>query len=497
MVEQWIEGLHLFLHPTALLLMVVGTLMGMVFGSVPGLTAALAVALLIPITFGMVPATGMMMLIGAYVGGISGGLVSATVLGMPGTPSSVATTFDAFPLAKKGHAGLALGVGITATCIGGLLGGVVLITVAPLLARVALTFGPFEYAMLMVFGLTSVVGLSGRKLMPALVSAGFGLAIATVGPDPLAGSVRATMGLPVLEAGIRFFPALLGLFVVTEVLEQIRDLSTTYIIKNVGIGRILPKFSELKRSWFNFLRSSAIGVGIGVLPGIGPAVSNFVAYDQAKKASKEPESFGEGNIDGIIASETSNNATLGGALIPMLTLGIPGDAVTAILLGGLMIHGIQPGPLLFRDQAPLVNAIFITYLFSSILIFAFMMLGGVRLFVRALRLPKYVLLPVVVVLCVAGVYNESYAVVDVYSVVVFGIVGFIFRRAGLPVFPVIIAMILGPMFEVHLRTALMSSAGSLTPFVTRPISLGLLVVSVLVVALSLWKSFFRMAKTPS
>lgn len=489
MFASWIEGFTIFFNFTSLVLMMLGTLLGLVFGSIPGLTAALAVAILVPLSFGLPPAVGLTMLIGAYVGGISGGLVSATVLGMPGTPSSVATTFDAFPLAKKGFAGKALGIGITASCIGGLISGVILVTVAPLLARVALTFSSFEYTMIMFFGLTTVVSLSGRNIGAGLVSAGVGLSLATIGPDPLTGTVRNTMGLPFLEAGIRFFPALIGLFVVTEVLDSLRDLTSKYITSSEKITRIWPTFKELRHSWLNFLRSSLIGVGIGILPGIGPAVSNFVSYDQAKKASKDPDSFGKGNIDGIIASETSNNATLGGALIPMLTLGIPGDAVTAILLGGLMIHGIQPGPLLFRDQAGLVNAIFISYFFAAIFIFLFMMLGGVKLFVKLLRLPKYVLLPLVIVMCVAGIYNESYAMIDVYSVLLFGVLGLFFKKAGLPIFPIVIALILGPMFEVHLRTALMASAGSFSPFFTRPVSIGLFIVSIVMVGYSVWVSF--------
>ena len=465
------SGLHLFLDPTLIVYLGFGVVFGLFFGVVPGLTATLGVILLLPATYAMSSPMGLAMLIGIYVGGISGGLVSATLLGMPGTPASVATTFDSFPMARKGQAGRALGLGVTASFVGSLASGFALIGLSPLLARFALSFGPFEYSALFLFGITIIISMAGKSPVKALMATMIGLCLSTIGMDPVSGFDRNTLGLEFLENGINYFPVLMGLFVIAEILTEASNLQDAYLIEAPNMKEIFPSVRDLMRSWLNFARSSAIGIAIGILPGIGPALSNLLAYDQAKRASKEPETFGQGNPDGIIASEAANNATIGGALIPMLTLGIPGDSTTAAIMGGFMVHGLRPGPLLFQDNADLVNCLFISYFAAVFIMYLVMMFGGIRFFAKSLRLPKCFLLPLVSVMSVAGAYNLNGRMADVWVVLGTGILGFFMSRHAYPRIPIVITLILAPMFEAEFRRAMTLSQGSLTPFFTQPISL--------------------------
>lgn len=479
-MQDVLGGFSLFMDPTLLGVLLAGVALGLFFGVVPGLTATLGVILAIPLTYGMSAATGIAALMGIYVGGISGGLVSATLMGMPGTPSSVATTFDGFPLARKGQAGRALGFGVTASLVGGIISGLALVSISPLLADLALSFGPFEYTTLFLFGITVIIGLAGSSPSKAFMAAMLGLCCSLVGMDPVSGFNRADFGLTFLESGINYFPVLMGFFVVAEILSETEHIDDAYIIEQSEIRDIFPPVKELLQSWGNLLRSSCIGVVIGILPGVGPALSNFLAYDQAKKASKHPETFGQGNVDGIMASESANNATVGGALIPLLTLGIPGDATTAAIMGGFILHSIRPGPLLFQDEGALVYCLFFAYFAAVILMYFIMMYGGVKFFAKTLRLPKYILLPVIGVMCVAGAYNLNNQIADVWVTLAAGFVGYLMSKHGYPRIPVIIALILGPMFEQELRRAMDLSGGSLQPFMTRPICLvfmGLLALS--------------------
>ena len=447
----------------------VGTLFGLIFGIIPGLTAMLAVIMLIPLTYGMSPVTGISMLVGVYIGGISGGLVAAILLGMPGTPSSITTAFDGFPLAKQGQAGRALGIGITSNLVGCMIGWVFLVVGAPLIAQFAVRFGPVEYVSVILFGMTVVVSLSGDSLSKGTLMAIFGLMLGTIGIDPVNGMTRNTVGLTFLEGGISFVPALIGLFVVGQVFKELEDVSP-FIIPKTAIGRVTMTFRELKESAGNFLRSSFIGVFIGILPGIGASLATFVAYDQAKKASKEPETFGHGNIQGIVASETTNNAVIGGALIPMLALGIPGDAVTAALMGGLQIHGIEPGPMLGSQHPEIIIGIFGYFLISTVMMYGIMILAGARLFPVLLRVKKSYLMPAVLLFSLIGCYNIAYSMTDVAVSFVFGIFGYFFSKHGYPLVPLVITLVLGEMFEKHLRTALFLTDGSVIPFFTTPLS---------------------------
>ena len=461
-----------------------GTLFGLIFGVIPGLTAMLAIIILIPVTYGMPPVTGVSMLIGVYIGGISGGVVAAVLLGMPGTPSSITTAFDGFPLAKQGQAGKALGAGITSNLVGCMIGWIFLVTGAPIIAQFAVNFGPVEYVSVVIFGLTVVVSLSGDSLSKGTLMAIFGLLLSTIGIDPINGMTRNTLDLIFLEGGISFIPALIGLFVVGQVFNELGDVAT-HVIPKTTIERVTMTWQELKESATNFLRSGIIGVFIGILPGVGASLGTFVAYDQAKKASKNPETFGKGNLQGVVASETSNNAIIGGALIPMLALGIPGDAVTAALMGGLQIHGIEPGPLLGTMYPELIIGIFGYFLISTVCMFLLMILGGARLFPIILRAKKSYLLPMVLVTSLIGCYNIGYTITDVWVSFVFGIMGYFFSRHGYPLVPLVITLVLGGMFEKQVRTAMLMTDGEVMPFFTTPLSAIFLILSALSVFLAI------------
>lgn len=476
------------LHPLTLALVAGGVLLGLIFGIIPGLTATLAVVLLIPLTYGLDPLTGISLLIGVYIGGISGGMVSAILLGMPGTPSSICTSFDGFPMAKRGLAGKALHAAAVANLVGTLVSWVFLIALTSQLANFALRFGPFEYAAVIVFGLTTIVSLSGDSVFKGFIGTLFGLAVCTIGLDPLSGLERSVFGIEALRSGISPVPAMIGLFVVAEVFRNLEDGGSSMAPPDMLIdSRQTLSLKELKTSAGNMIRSSLVGLGIGLLPGIGGSLSNFVAYDQAKKASPEPESFGQGNMQGIIAAETANNATIGGALIPTLALGIPGDVVTAALIGGLQLHGLDPGPLLFAEKGDFVIGLYAAFLIAALCMFLFLYFLGTRYAPHLLRVPKKYLLPVVLLACTAGCYNLNYSTSDMWIALIFGCIGYVLNKYKYPLAPIVISMVLGRTFERQLRTGLIQSDGSFLPFVLEPIPAAFLVVAVLSLIYALWR----------
>lgn len=486
MFETLTAALANFADISVLLLLSGGVLLGLLFGIIPGLTATLAVILLVPITYGMSAVISISVLIGVYIGGISGGLVSAILIGMPGTPSSITTAFDGFPLAKQGKARKALTAGIAANFVGTLIGWIFLVAIAPQLARLALKFGPFEYVAVILFGLTTVISLSGDSIFKGCIVGLAGLAICTIGSDPITGISRNTIGLDFLSGGINAVPAMIGLFVVAEVFRECEN----QVMKVEG--EKLKVSADSRFTWLEFIRglpnlirSSLIGVAIGILPGIGGSLANFVAYDQAKKASPDPESFGHGNIQGVLASESANNAVIGGALIPMLALGIPGDVVTAALMGGLQLHGLEPGPLLFTENPKFISAVYTAFLINALLMFIFMMLLGNRILPKLLLVPKKFLLPVVLVASTVGCYNLGYSIVDMWTAVIFGIVGYVMGKFNYPVTPMIISLVLGKVLEKQLRLALLMGKGSLLPLFTEPLSLLFIILGLLSLAISL------------
>lgn len=484
-METLLLGIQSVLQAKSILLIFAGTALGIVFGAIPGLTATMAVALCLPLTYTMESSTAMCLLLGLYIGGISGGLVSAILLKIPGTPSSLATTFDGNPMAERGEAGKAMETGIWASFFGGLLSFVVLFFLAPVLARFAIRFKPFDYFSVILFSLTMISSLSGKNVKKGITAGLLGMLLAFVGSDPVDSALRFTFGNHSLDGGFSTLPVVIGLFAVTEVLvsaHNIYEAKRQEIVKyNVSDSKL--HFSDVKGQGVNFLRSWIIGLGIGILPGIGGGVSNLLAYTTAKKYSKHPEKFGTGCVDGVIASETANNGTIGGAFVPLLALGIPGDAITAVLIAAFLIQGITPGPTLFRTEKALVYSIFAAVIVANFAMLILMLLGK-KAFTKILDINKAILLPLIMTVCVIGAFGNNNRVFDVVVVLIFGIVGVLLDRFQYPVAPLIMGMLLGPNLEIYFRRSLMFSGGSFLPFITNPISAVFLALSILSVVLS-------------
>lgn len=460
-------------------LILLGTFMGIIVGAIPGLSVTMGVALFLPLTFGMDPIAGLSLLCGLYIGGTSGGLISAILLKMPGTAASVATTFDGHPMAARGEAGKALGVGIVASFFGGLISYIILMLLAPFIAKFALQFGPYEYFSIGLFSLTMIVSLSSGSLVKGVLSGMIGLILAFVGIAPITSFTRFTFGISELNAGFSMISMLIGLFAVAEVLTALEDKNKpgeerAQDCKIKGFGFTL---NDIKGQGSNFLISTMIGTAIGILPGLGASICNILAYSVAKNRSKHPEKFGTGIVDGLIASESSNNASTGGALVPLLTLGLPGDNTTALILAGFMIHGITPGPLLFRTEGKLVYGIFAALIVANIMMLIVEYLG-MRVFIRILSVPKNLLLPIVMIFCTVGAYANNNRVFDVVVMMLFGLLGYGMKKMKLPQAPIILAFILCPTVETNLRRGLMKSQGSFLPFLTSPISCIFLLIAV-------------------
>jgi putative tricarboxylic transport membrane protein len=395
-------------------------------------------------------------------------------------------------MAKRGEAGRALGIGILYSFLGGLVSFLALIFLAPPIAGFSLRFSPYEYFAVTVFSLTMIASLCEGSLIKGLLSGAVGISLALFGVAPVDSYKRFTFGMYELELGFGLLSVLIGFYAISEIIETAgnkfqvtAEAQVDFKIKGFGIS-----CAEFAGQTWNFLRSSLIGIGIGILPGIGGGTSNIIAYVAAKSQSKYPEKFGTGIIDGIIASEAANNATIGGALIPLLTLGIPGDTVTAMLLGGLMIHSITPGPMLFATNGKLVYAIFAALLLAN-LIMLIVEFFGIRIFVRLLRIPKNILLPLIVCLCVVGAFAANNQAFDVYTMVLFGIIGFGLSKLKVPLPPIILGFILAPILETNLRRGLMLSGGSFTPFLTKPIAAVFLLVAAVSVILTARKNLRR------
>jgi len=473
-MENFIIGAHTVFNFYALILILVGVVVGIIFGAVPGLSATMAIALFLPVTYGLSPANGIVLLIALYVGGISGGLISAILTHIPGTPSSVATCFDGYPLTKKGEGVKALGVGITFSFLGTLFSTLVLIFLSPALAKVAIKFGAYEYFALGIFSLTMISGLSGKSIVKGVISALFGCIFATVGMDMIGSVPRFTFRSQSLKTGFNILPVMIGMFAVSAILEAAEESRHPQRMEMLkvdikGVKGFGYSWKEFKSQWGNGLYAALIGTGIGILPGIGGGVANVIAYSAVKNKSKYPEKFGTGIIDGVVASETSNNAAIGGALVPLLTLGIPGDTVTAMLLGGLTLHGISPGPLMFTQNVDIVYGIFIALLISALMMLL-IEFYGLRVFAALLKVPNYLLLPGIFIFCVIGAFGVRNQLFDVWAVLLFGGIGYFFNKMKIPTAPFILGFIIGPIVEVNLRRGLMFSQGSFLPFITSPIS---------------------------
>lgn len=470
-------------------LMMLGTVAGLLAGGIPGFTIAMAVVLTLPFTFGMEPVQGLATMISVFVGGLSGGLMSGILTGIPGTPSSVATTFDGFPMARKGEAGFALGLGVWASFFGGVISAVLLVTLAPQLARIGLEFGPWDYFALVIFALTITASLSGENLVKGLIAGTLGLLVATIGEDEINGVARFNFGSEELLQGFAFLPVLIGLFAFSQLLSDVRD--TAKARKSLSLGKQDIKIEHRRAAmavltrWPNLIRSSLIGVFTGVLPAAGSSISNILAYDQAKKASPEADKFGKGAIDGIIAPESANNATAGGSLITMMALGIPGDIVTAVMLGALLIHDVVPSPSFITDEPVLAYAIFIAFFVAN-----FLMLGlqsfTLKLFVLVTRVPMYVLASVILAYCAIGVFALHNVEFDMWVLLFFGVIGYAMRNLGFPLAPMILGVVLGRIAELNLSRSVATS-DDWTLFFLRPWSMFFVILSVFSIAFALYQ----------
>lgn len=484
-MELFLDSLlHLMQWQTLTGLFVV-VIMGLIFGALPGLNATMAVAILLPVTFLFDQSTGLALLIAAYISGVSGGLVSATLLRIPGTPSSIATTFDAYPLAQKGQAVKALGTGMLASFLGSMISLSILIFFAPAIAGIAIGFGPHEYAALAALALLMVGVMSGDNMTRGLLAVMLGMALGFIGFAPIDGTPRFSLGMTELNAGIGMLPFMVGLFALPQLIREIiRQPSVKKLgLEFSGIGVTL---GEIRENAVNLIRSALIGTGIGVLPGIGGAASNLIAYAVAKKTSKEEDTFGKGNVAGIWASEGANNASIGGALLPLLALGIPGDGVTAMLIGGFEIHGLQPGPMLFLNTPQVIHAIYAAFLVTAVLVLI-LQFSTLRLFPRILLIPRHYLVPVLVVLTAVGAYAAEFRFFDLWVMFGIGVLGYFLERFRFPLAPVVLGFVMGPLLEENLRRALLLAEGNMVSFLTRPYAAIFSITCILIIALGLWR----------
>ncbi|MDT0328417.1 tripartite tricarboxylate transporter permease [Nocardiopsis lambiniae] len=476
MLDQLLYGFSIALTPENLLYVFIGVLAGTIIGILPGLGPMSAIALMIPIAYGMDPTSAIIMLAGVYYGAIFGGSTSSILLNAPGVAGTVATSFDGYPMALKGQAGKALAIAAVSSFVGGTIGVVGLMAIAPSLASFAVSFGPTEYFALMVLGLTAVVSLGGRNLTKGLISAVVGVIIALVGIDSQTAITRFTFDRPELYEGVEFLIVALGVFALAEVLVMLNRRGKGGVRKAVTSLRLSR--GELARITPPTLRSSVLGFFTGVLPGAGATVASFLAYSMEKKIARDGKTFGQGNLKGVAAPEAANNAAAVGSFVPLMTLGVPGSGTTAILLGALMVLGVQPGPTMLTDNPGMFWGV-VASMYLGTVVLLVLNLPLIPVFAKVLNTPRTMLLPLVVVFCVVGVYGLSFSVFDLGLLAAFGVIGFLMRRNDFPAAPLILGLILGGLMETNMRRALQISGGEWSVFVTEPISAGLLVLAVL------------------
>ncbi|GAB4112660.1 MAG: tripartite tricarboxylate transporter permease [Candidatus Caldatribacteriota bacterium] len=457
-----------------------GVAFGIIGGALPGISPSMTIALLLPVTLYLPKVTAIAVLMGSYQGAMFGGSISAVLINTPGTASAAATALDGYPMAQKGQAKRALQTALYASCFGGIIGTIILLVSAQFLAKVALKFGPPEYFGLMLLSLALIAGISGKSMLKGIISGGIGLFFATVGLDPIYGSTRFTFGTINLYDGINTLSVFIGVFALSEIMIQLsfgrEELNKKPIVADSGKNRL--KLKEFLSQKFNMLISAVIGALIGILPGIGGSTASFMAYIAAQKRSKRAEEFGTGIIDGIAAAESANNAVCGGALVPMLTLGIPGDVVTAILVGALISHGIKPGPLLFVEEISNVYTVYIALFFAVIGLF---LVGtfGVPVFSKVVIIRKSILLPLVFIICIIGTYASKSNYFDVFVMLFMGCIGFALRKNKYPIPPLVIAFVIGRSLESNLRRSLILNSSGALIFFSRPLSAVLIIVAII------------------
>ncbi|TDO98986.1 tripartite tricarboxylate transporter permease [Marinomonas balearica] len=484
-----------WLSPELLGLTALGTFLGIYVGAIPGLSVTMAVSILISFTFSWDVNYALCLMVGVYMGGVYGGSRTAILLNIPGAPSAIATALDGYPLAKKGLAGEAIGLSTVMSVVGGFVGIIVLALAAPTVSEFAITFQPRDYMMLGILGIMLVGSLSGNSLARGIFAGALGLLIGTVGLDPMTADERFTFGVIELWDGINPVAVMIGMFGISEALHQLHHMNKAVVKQK--IARIIPKWSDIKKYMPLSLQTSFIGVIVGALPGTGGDIAALMAYDHAKRTTKNPKvPFGQGAKEGLIAPEAANNAAVGGAYIPMLTLGIPGDAVTAVFIGALFIHGLNPGPLLLLEQPHMfwftVGNLTLANIF--VLIFG---LTGIKLFSKIVECPKGILIPLIFLLSIVGAYAINNAIIDIWWMLAFGVFGYFMRLYGFPVGPVILGVILSSLTDENWRRAILTERGSVSDLfintLQSPLSATLfsIIVLILVSQTPLWTKWLK------
>ena len=473
-----INGLYSVFEPYNFAFIIGGTLLGMCVGCMPGLSATMALALLLPLTFAFPPAQGLSMLAALYVGAMYGGSISAIFLRTPGTPAAAATTLDGFPLAQQGRAGQALGISLTASFVGGLFSGIALLIAAPLLGRIVLEFGPVEMFALAVVGITIIGSLSQGSVVAGLFSGTVGLLLSTVGMDLTTGTPRVTFGNIHLFSGIDFTVALIGLFSVPQAMKLIEESQVGEKIASDITDRLLPRLSVFLRLLPNILRSSVIGTLTGLIPGTGGDTASWFAYNEAKRFARDKSKFGHGDVAGIAAPEAANNAVVGGALIPTMALGIPGSSTTAVLLGALMVQGILPGPDLMTKHGDITYTLIWAVILAN---FALLFIGFffTRLCVAVTKVPDTLVACAILVLCIVGAFAINNSLFDVGLMLGFGFLGYVMQKAAVPPAPMVIGLILGPVMETNYLQSMLIGDGNYGVFLQSPIAVVLLAIALL------------------
>jgi putative tricarboxylic transport membrane protein len=468
-MDPVLKGLEFVLQPSTLLWIIVGDIVGIFVGALPGLTATMGLALFLPVTIQLDSLTGISLMLGLYFGAVTGASIPAILFGIPGNPNAIATVFDGLPMARKGQAGVALGGAVIGSFIGGLISTAALLAASPALARFSLLFGPAEYFALAVASLTIIASVSGSSLLKGLVMGAVGVLLSTVGIDAMTGARRFTFENLYLATGIGLVPVLIGMFGITQALEDAARPGGFGTIVTQQIGRLFPSLARLRGMWRLILESSWIGTLVGLLPGAGASVAVVLAYERARQMSPHPEEFGTGRLEGVVAPEVANNACIGGGLIPTLTLALPAESAAVPILAALVIHGVTPGPLLFTFQPHFIYAVVFAMILANITTCVFQ-LGGIRIFIKALSVPPAMMTPIVIMLSVVGSYALNGWMFDAVVAVAAGVAGFILKRAGYPLIPLILGLVLGSMMEAEFRRAMIITGGDLTIFVTRPIA---------------------------
>jgi len=475
MFQNLLLGLNVVTNWNVLSAIVVGIILGYFVGAFPGLNPSTGVALLVPFTFGMTPLIALVMLCSLYTAAEYGGSITAILINTPGTAGAAATVLDGYPLAQKGFPGKALGTSIIASTAGGLIGTTFLIAFSVPLANFALRFSPAEYFSLSLFGLTIIATLSSNNWIKGFIAAGIGLLLKCIGTDPFASYDRFCFGNLWLFGGIPFIPAILGLFALTEFFSIVENFNPVQE-KLKKFSTKMPDLEEILGLFRIISISSVIGTFIGMLPGAGGTVASFVAYNEAKRFSPQREEFGKGCLHGVAAPESANNAMVSGSLVPLLSLGIPGSATAAVLASALMIHGLQPGPLLFVQNKDIIYGLFVGLILGNFVMLALGLIGA-KLWAKVVMVPRAVLAPLLFAICVIGAYSVNNSMFDVWIMIFFGVIGYVFRKFDFPIVPVIIALVLGYLTETSFRRALIFSNGSPLIFFTRPISLILIILA--------------------